>query len=100
MPKESGEIIEESRLRTTPEAFRRRFDSEQSLKIAIEVGTHSPWVSGLLEECGHEVVVANARKVRLIYGKGRKKDRQARRREPGPSGPSRSQAALPTQAPR
>jgi transposase len=72
---ESGEIIEESRLRTTPEAFRRRFDSEQSLKIAIEVGTHSPWVSRLLEECGHEVLVANARKVRLIYGKGRKTDK-------------------------
>jgi hypothetical protein len=40
---ESGEIVEESRLRTTPEAFRQRFDSIQKrLKIAIEVGTHSP----------------------------------------------------------
>lgn len=28
---ESGEVIEESRLRTTPEAMRRRFDSEQPL---------------------------------------------------------------------
>jgi hypothetical protein len=41
---ESGEIIEECRLRTIPEAFRRRFDSEQPLKIAMEVGIHSPWV--------------------------------------------------------
>jgi hypothetical protein len=40
----------------------------QRLKIAIEVGTHSPWVSRLLEECGPEVLVANARRVRLIYG--------------------------------
>jgi transposase len=73
---ESGEIVEESRLRTTPEAFRQRFDSIQKrLKIAIEVGTHSPWVSRLLEECGHEVLVANSRKVRLIYGKGRKTDK-------------------------
>ena len=97
---QSGEIIEESRLRTTPEAFRRRFDSEQSLKIAIEVGTHSPWVSRLLEECGHEVLVANARKVRLIYGKGRKTDKLDAEREPGPSCPSRSQAALSAQASR
>ena len=37
---DSGEIIEEARLRTTPEAFRRRFDSERSLNIAVEVGTH------------------------------------------------------------
>jgi len=72
---ESGEVIEESRLRTALETFRRRFDSEQPLKIAIEVGTHSPWVSRLLEECGHEVLVANARKLRLIYGKGRKTDK-------------------------
>jgi transposase len=72
----SGEIIEESRLRTAPETFRQRFNSMQErLKIAIEVGTHSPWVSRLLEECGHEVLVANARKLRLIYGKGRKTDK-------------------------
>jgi transposase len=72
---QSGEVIEEGRLRTSPEAFRRRFSSEQLLHIAIEVGTHSPWVSRLLEECGHKVLVANARKVRLIYGEGRKNDK-------------------------
>src|SRR5215217_7621006 len=73
---ENGEVIEEGRLRTTPQALRRRFDSEQEqLKIAIEVGTHSPWVSRLLKECGHEVLVANARKIRLIYGSGRKSDK-------------------------
>ncbi len=42
---------------------------------SIEVGTHSPWVSRLLQECGHEVLVANARKVRLIYGDKRKNDK-------------------------
>jgi transposase len=63
---ESGEIMEEGRLRTSPEAFRRRFSSErQPLRLAIEAGTHSPWVSRVLEECGHEVLVANPRKIRL-----------------------------------
>ena len=72
---ESGEVIEEGRLRTTPEVFRRRFGSEQPpMRIAIEAGTHSPWVSRLLEECGHEVLVANARKLRLIYANKRKTD--------------------------
>ena len=71
---QSGELIEEGRLRTTPEAFRRRFASEQHLRIAIEAGTHSPWVSRVLEECGHEVLVANARKIRLIYANKRKTD--------------------------
>ncbi len=72
----SGEVIEEGRLRTTPEALRRRFSSEQQpLRIAIEAGTHSPWVSRVLEqECGHEVLVANPRKTRLIYSNKRKTD--------------------------
>jgi predicted secreted protein len=38
---DSGEFVEEGRLRTTPEDLRRRFDSERKLKVAIEVGTHS-----------------------------------------------------------
>jgi transposase len=71
---QSGEVIEEGRLRTTPEAFGRRFASERPMRIAIEAGTHSPWVSRLLEECGHEVLVANARKLRLIYANKRKTD--------------------------
>jgi transposase len=71
---QSGEVMEEGRLRTTPEAFRRRFASEQPMRIAIEAGTHSPWASRVLEECGHEVLVANARKLRLIYGNKRKTD--------------------------
>ena len=72
---ESGEVAEEGRLRTTPGALRRRFASqEQPLRIAIEAGTHSPWVSRVLEGCGHEVLVANARKLRLIYANKRKTD--------------------------
>ena len=71
---DNGEVVEEGRLRTTPEAFRRRFSSELPLRIAIEAGTHSPWVSRVLEACGHEVLVANARKLRLIYANKRKTD--------------------------
>jgi transposase len=71
---QSGEVIEEGRLRTSPEAFRRRFASEQPLRIAIEAGTHSPWASRVLEECAHEVLVANPRKLRLIYANKQKTD--------------------------
>jgi transposase len=68
-----AEAIEEGRLRTSPEAIRRRFASEQPMRVAIEAGTHSPWVSRLLEELGHEVLVANPRRTRLIYTSRRKK---------------------------
>jgi transposase len=71
---ESGEVIEEGRLHTTPEAFSRRFASERPTRIAIEAGTHSPWASRVLEECGHEVLIANPRKLRLIYANRRKTD--------------------------
>jgi hypothetical protein len=66
--------MEEGRLRTSPETFKRRFASERPMRIAIEAGTHSPWVSRVLEECGHEVLVANPRKLRLIYANKRKTD--------------------------
>jgi transposase len=44
-------------------------------RIAIEVGTHSPWVSRLLAEIGHEVIVANPRQLKLITESSRKSDR-------------------------
>jgi transposase len=72
---ETGEILEESRIATTPRAFQRRFVGVEPMRVALEAGTHSPWISRLLRGCGHEVLVANARKTRLIYAEGRKNDR-------------------------
>jgi transposase len=73
--RETGDVVEESRLPTTPKALERRFSSCAPMRIAIEVGTHSPWVSRLLEGLGHEVLVANPRKVRLISGNKKKTDK-------------------------
>ena len=70
-----GEVLEESRVRTTPEALGRRFGSMTPCRVALEVGTHSPWVQRLLAGMGHEVLVANARKMRLIYQNESKNDR-------------------------
>jgi len=41
----------------------------------METGTHSPWVSRLLTQLGHEVIVAHAQKVELITKSTRKDDR-------------------------
>jgi transposase len=72
---ETAEVIEESRIATTPQAFERRFVGVGPMRVALEAGTHSPWISRLLGGCGHEVLVANARKLGLIYAEGRKNDR-------------------------
>ncbi len=72
---EAGEVTEEGRVTTKPEALRRRFSGADPLRIVIEAGTHSPWVSRLLSELGHDVVVANPRKLRFIYQNDSKSDR-------------------------
>jgi transposase len=72
---EAGEFVEETRLPNTKQALEREFGQSARLKIAIEVGGHSRWVSRTLREYGHEVVIADARKLRLIYENPRKSDR-------------------------
>jgi transposase len=71
----SGVVVEQGQVATTAESLRRRFGTGGKSRIAMEVGTHSPWVSQLLKELGHEVLVANARKLRMIYDNRRKQDR-------------------------
>jgi transposase len=70
-----GEVSEEGRVRTTQDALRSRFGALAPCRVVIEVGTHSPWVSRLLTELGHDCVVANPRRVRLIADSQKKNDR-------------------------
>jgi transposase len=60
---------------TTAEALRLGFVGKGKMRIAIECGTHSPWVSRLFQELGHEVIVANPRHLRLIAESNRKNDK-------------------------
>ena len=69
-----GGLVEETHVRTTDPAFRRKFASLQPCRMAMEAGTHSRWASRLLTELGHEVLVANPRRLRLIYENSRKPD--------------------------
>ena len=70
---EAGRVLLEQRVSTTPKALREVFGGMPRSRIALETGTHSPWISRLLSAAGHEVIVAHARNVRLI-GESRKKD--------------------------
>src|SRR4030067_472680 len=86
---QGGEIVEEARLPTTQASLARKFSGTPACLVAIEVGAHSRWVSALLTRLGHEVLVADARKLRLIYNNPRKHDRAdaeylARLAKPGP----------------
>jgi transposase len=70
---ESGRIVLEQKIPTTPKALQAAFGAMPRSRIALETGMHSPWVSRLLSGLGHEVIVAHARNVRLI-GESRRKD--------------------------
>lgn len=71
----TGEVIEESRLRTSKVSFERYFSRTEAMCVALETGTHSPWVNRLLESHHHKVLIANPRKLRLVYGGTQKSDR-------------------------
>jgi transposase len=70
---EAGQVQLEQRVRTSAKGLQEVFRAMPRSRVALETGTHSPWVSRLLSELGHEVIVAHARKLRLI-GESRKKD--------------------------
>jgi hypothetical protein len=89
---EGGQIQLEQRVRTSAKALHEVFGGMPRSRIALETGTHSPWISRLLGELGHEVIVANARKLRLIGG-SRKKRRSSGCTDAGPAGPHRSAVA-------
>src|SRR3954454_1307303 len=72
---EAGEKASEDQLPTTKAGLDGLFGKMAPCRIALEVGTHSPWVSRQLAAMGHEVIVANPRKVRLITQSVKKNDR-------------------------
>ncbi len=71
-----GNPIEQGQLATREGPLRRFFSEQPYSVVVIEVGTHSPWVNRLLEECGHDVVVANPRQLPMIYKNTKKSDRK------------------------
>ncbi len=97
---EAGNVILEHSLPTTPKGIHQVFCRIPRSRIALETGTHSPWVSRQLTQLGHEVIVAHARNVRLIGESSRKDDRldartlaRLARIDPGLLGPVRHRSA-------
>ena len=71
----AGRMVSEGQVGTAKKALTQMFGRMRRCRIAMEVGTHSPWVSRLLSAFGHEVIVANARQLQLISSSSRKDDR-------------------------
>lgn len=71
---DAAEVIEKGRVLTTRPALTKAFAQREHCVICLEAGASSPWVDRLLRELGHEVVVCNPRRVRLIAQSTSKSD--------------------------
>jgi hypothetical protein len=71
---EAGEVLLEQRLGTTPNAVKEVFGVMPRGRIALETGMHSAWMSRLLSELGHEVIVAHARRA---FDRGKPEERRS-----------------------
>src|SRR6185295_17353922 len=69
-------VVERHRFATTADGVREVFASRPRAKIVLEVGSQSPWMSELLRSFGHDVIVADARRVAQLTRAGRKTDRR------------------------
>jgi transposase len=105
LERDSGVIVEELRVSTTTPGLQRYFGGLPPQLVFLESGTHSLWVVRLLQQLGHEVTVANPRKVRALSGSDRKSDeRDARclaqvgRMEPGMLAPIQPRSEQAQQA--
>lgn len=74
LDRETGAILEQKRLSTSSASFQSYFEGTGQCLVIVESGTHTPWVRRLLESLGHQVIVANPSKVRVIASSLRKTD--------------------------
>lgn len=71
---EGGEVVDRSEVPGTAEGLRDFLSRFPGALLVVETGTHCRWISRLACELGHEVLVGNARKLRMIWGSSRKND--------------------------
>jgi transposase len=62
----AGEVIAREVIVNTREVVSAFCGRYPGATFVMETGTHSPWVSRLVQSLGHPVIVANARKLRAI----------------------------------
>jgi len=70
----AGEIVEEGERKLDSGSLRKFLASQPPARVALETGTHSAWVQQLIQEMGHQAVVANARELEAVTGRSYRSD--------------------------
>lgn len=66
--------VDSGKFALTKAALKKRYGGKAPMTVVLEMGTHSAWVTDYLEELGHIVIVANPRKLPMIYADRKKSD--------------------------
>jgi transposase len=69
-----GEIVDEGQRKLDRASLRRFLASQPKARVALETGGHSAWVQQLIEEAGHQAIVANARELEAVTGRSHRSD--------------------------
>ncbi len=72
----AGQVVREGALSNTRPALAKLLADFPRATVAMEAGTHSPWISRFLTELGAKVIVANPRKLHAISRNERKCDQR------------------------
>jgi transposase len=70
----TGKTIETGTVANTKTAIGDYSKKYPGATAVLEAGTHSPWISRLLTELGHHVLIGNPRKLRMIWDSDNKSD--------------------------
>lgn len=73
--REDGSDWRRGKVDLTPAGLWEAFGHLEPSWFVIEIGTHARWVHREFEAMGHQVTVANARKLRFIFSGTKKNDR-------------------------
>lgn len=73
---QNGTEIAKRTITNSKPALIEFYKSYPNAIVAIEAGTHSQWISRLLQDMGHKVYVGNPRKLRVIWDSVDKSDQR------------------------
>src|SRR5215831_14317161 len=69
-----GEIVTEGQLKLDPPSLKKYLVSRPKARVALEAGGQSAWVRQVIEQLGHEAIVANARELDAVTGRSQRTD--------------------------
>lgn len=68
-------VISEARFTNSAKKLMEHFEAKPKRRIIVEVGAHTRWIAEVLQALGHEVLVVDPRRTKLISGSLYKDDR-------------------------